>query len=309
MAKKAAWIIAGVLLLAYCRANYAQQVADTAFAPPIAKPAYARNAGPLVLIDEAHQNFHTVNGRYRPFADLLRRDGYLVKGLALPLSKEALQEAKILVIANALSVQNSGGNWSLPTPSAFSDEEITALAHWVKAGHALFLIADHMPFPGCTEKLAAAFGVRWNNGFVMDEKNQAGAITFKRSTGTLANHPITNGRNKNERVDSVTTFTGSAFESSAALQPLLILGPTYISQMPQIAWQFTAETPRVAVNGWPQSAALTFGKGRVVFCGEAAMFSAQLAGPNRTPVGMNAPMAVQNAQFLLNAMHWLSGLL
>lgn len=308
MAKKAVWITASVLLLAFYQPNYAQQVADTTFAPPIVKPAYTPNAGPLVLIDEAHQNFHTVNGRYRPFADLLRRDGYLVKGLALPFSKAALQEAKILVIANALSVQNSGGNWSLPTPSAFADEEIAALAQWVKEGHALFLIADHMPFPGCTEKLAATFGVRWNNGFVMDQKNQASAITFKRSTGTLANHPITNGRNKNERIDSVTTFTGSAFEGTA-MQPLLVLDSTYISQMPQVAWQFTAETPRVPVHGWPQSAALNFGKGRVVFCGEAAMFSAQLAGPNRTPVGMNAPVAVQNAQFLLNVMHWLSGLL
>lgn len=309
MAKRNVWITASILLLVFCRANHAQQVADTTFAPPISKPAYAHNSGPLVLIDEAHQNFHTVNGRYRPFADLLRRDGYIVKGLASPFSKEALREAKILVIANALSVQNSGGNWSLPTPSAFSDEEISALVRWVKEGTALFLIADHMPFPGCNEKLAVAFGVRWNNGFVMDEKSQTGAITFKRSAGALVNHPITNGRNKNERIDSVTTFTGSAFQGTDAMQPLLVLGSTYISKMPQVAWQFTAETPQVSVSGWPQGAALPVGKGRVVCCGEAAMFSAQLAGPNQTPMGMNAPVAMQNAQFLLNVMHWLSGLL
>jgi hypothetical protein len=33
------------------------------------------------------------------------------------------------------------------------------------------------------------------------------------------------------------------------------------------------------------------------------------AGQNRIPVGMNAPMADQNYRFVLNLMHWLSGLL
>ena len=51
------------------------------------------------------------------------------------------------------------------------------------------------------------------------------------------------------------------------------------------------------------------GKGRVAIFGEAAMFSAQLAGPQKRPMGMNDPVAKQNPQFLLNIMHWLSGLL
>lgn len=36
------------------------------------------------------------------------------------------------------------------------------------------------------------------------------------------------------------------------------------------------------------------------------MFSAQLVGPRRVAEGMNAPMARQNFQLLLNTMHWLS---
>ena len=47
------------------------------------------------------------------------------------------------------------------------------------------------------------------------------------------------------------------------------------------------------------------GRGRVAVFGEAAMFSAQLAGPKQ-PMGMNAPQAEQNHQLLLNVMHWLS---
>jgi hypothetical protein len=71
----------------------------------------------------------------------------------------------------------------------------------------------------------------------------------------------------------------------------------------------TDETPRIPVGGWYQGAAIRFGKGRVAVFGEAAMFSAQLAGPNRGPMGMNAPVAARNPQFLLNVMHWLSGTL
>ena len=58
-----------------------------------------------------------------------------------------------------------------------------------------------------------------------------------------------------------------------------------------------------------QGAVIPFGKGRVAAFGEAAMFSAQVSGPNRMPAGMNDPGAPQNAQFLLNVLHWLSGLL
>jgi len=44
----------------------------------------------------------------------------------------------------------------------------------------------------------------------------------------------------------------------------------------------------------------------VVF-GEAAMFSAQLAGPHAKPVGLNQPGMRGNIQLLRNIMSWLSG--
>jgi len=50
------------------------------------------------------------------------------------------------------------------------------------------------------------------------------------------------------------------------------------------------------------------GKGHVVVLGESAMLSAQLAGPNGNPFGMNCP-GIDNRQLALNIMHWLSGLL
>ena len=60
--------------------------------------------------------------------------------------------------------------------------------------------------------------------------------------------------------------------------------------------------------GRAQGIAMKFGKGRVVILAEAAMLSAQLAGPNRMPFGMNRP-GIDNRQLALNIVHWLSRLL
>ncbi len=42
--------------------------------------------------------------------------------------------------------------------------------------------------------------------------------------------------------------------------------------------------------------------------GDAAMLSAQLAGSDNRPVGMNVPN-IDNRQLALNIIHWLSGVL
>ena len=64
----------------------------------------------------------------------------------------------------------------------------------------------------------------------------------------------------------------------------------------------------VSAAGRAQGMAMNFGKGRVVFLGEAAMLSAQLAGPQQRKMGMNYPGS-DNRQLALNIVHWLSRLL
>ncbi len=292
----------------------AQQIPDLSFLPEIEKPAYPSGKGPVVMVDEAHFNYHTVEGSYKPFAELLRRDGYIVKSLRSKFNKKALSTGQILVISNALSEHNQR-NWSLPTFSAFSDEEIAIVRDWVRNGGSLLLIADHMPFAGAAADLGSAFGICFNNGFAFETKQQkiiSKPIIFRRSDGSLANHPITNGRTVDERVDSVATFNGQAFQSDVDVQPLLIFRPSAVSLMRTAAWRNTPDTPRIPVEGWFQGVVMDFGKGQAAFFGEAAMFrtfTTQLAISKREPMGMNAPVAAQNSQFLLNVLHWLSGLL
>jgi hypothetical protein len=79
--------------------------------------------------------------------------------------------------------------------------------------------------------------------------------------------------------------------------------------LPEVAWQFSERTPRISAANLLQGALVRHGEGRVAVFGEAAMFTAQLAGPQKIQVGMNSPEAPENARYLLNVMHWLGGTL
>ena len=62
------------LLLSASLPCVAQQVADREVAPAVSPPAFVEGKGPVVCLDEAHHNFHTLDGRFYAFAPLLRRD-------------------------------------------------------------------------------------------------------------------------------------------------------------------------------------------------------------------------------------------
>jgi hypothetical protein len=291
-------LCSGIVLLAAASVVSAQQAPDLEYKPTLPSPAYESGTGPRIAIDEAHHNYHTADGRYQPFAELLRRDGYRVDGLGKLLSSDSLNGVEVLVIANALNERNVK-DWSLPTPSAFTTDEIAAVRAWVEKGGSLFLIVDHMPFPGAAGALAKAFGVEFSNGFAASKSTgQPATFTFRQGTG-LKESAITQGRGDQERVTEVATFVGSA-------TPVLAFNANFVSLKPDQAWQFTAATPKEPLEGWCQGAIMKVGNGRVAVFGEAAMFSAQLAGPGQQKMGMNAPEAKQNHQLLLNVMHWLT---
>lgn len=278
---------------------YGQQMGDPGFNPVIKNPAYPEGEGPVIAIDGAHNNFHTIDGRYAPFARLLEKDGFRLTGFDKKFTQENLAGVDILVISNALNDEDVQ-QWVVPNPSAFTDEEIDALVQWVEKGGSLFLIADHMPFPGAAEELAARFGFTFNNGFAFDTTRQ-GPMVFSKENGLLQSDPITEG------IDSVASFTGQGFQIPDGARPLLLFGSGVLSLMPDTAWAFSPETPRISLGGWSQGAVMPFGNGRLAVFGEAAMFTAQVAGPNRIKMGMNADIASQNYLFLIKLVRWLAG--
>lgn len=273
----------------------AQQVADPEADLSVTEPAFSAGTGPRVVIDGAHHNFHTVDGRYAPFAQLLRNDGFRVGGSTVPFRDESLANVDVLVIANALAAENVE-EWRLPTPSAFTTDEIAAARRFVERGGSLLLIADHMPFAGAAGDLGKTFGVRFDNGFATDGDNEPDLFTHE--NGGLADDPLL------ANIRQLRSFTGSAFSAPNA-RPLLRLDARYQVLMPQVAWEFSESTPRVSGEGRLQGAVLERGRGRVAVFGEAAMFTAQVAGPQRTPMGLRAPGAEENKAFALQILRWL----
>ena len=284
---------------------YSQQIADTTYNPVILHPAYGPGEGSVVFIDGGHHNFHTKNGRYKPFSNLLERDGYVVREYKGLFNQDKLTKGQILVISNALN-ETTVNDWFLPTPSAFTKTEIEAVKNWVYNGGSLFLIADHMPLAGAAEDLAEEFGFEFTNGFVFDTLS-SGPAYFNLKDKSLNESIITRGRDATESVEQIATFTGQAFKIPNDATPILIFNENYLNVLPDTAWVFDDETTRYSVKGWSQGAYKKFGEGRIVVFGEAAMFSAQLAGSERFRMGMNNEVAPENFQLLLNIIHWLDG--
>ena len=296
----ACWLLALIAVSAT-----GQQVPDTGYAPVIENPAYALGLGPLIFIDEGHNNFHTRGDRYLPFARLVERDGYVTEVYAGRFETERLKKCRILVISNALHETNLT-RWHKPVLPAFTPDEVRTVREWVEEGGSLFLIADHMPMGGAAAGMAAAFGFGFTDGFALDTA-QAGPALFCRADGTLADNNLTNGRSAEERIDSIYSFTGQAFTVPEDAIQVLTFNEKYLLLLSDTAWVFNERTVYMPIKGWSQLAYKEYGKGRVVMSGEAAMFTAQLAGPQRFPAGMNAPYASNNYRLLLNIIHWLAG--
>lgn len=321
VARRAVRALAGLSSL-WSLALGAQQVSDPAFDASVETPAY-HSGGPTVAIDEAHGNFHTADGRYKPFADLLRSDGYRVVAFTSTFNARALAGIDVLVISNARNLAAiQAGDVSR---SAFRDDETDAIRDWVEEGGSLLLVADHAPFGQAAETLGQRFGVAMGKGFAFDRANGSEITTelaFSRENRLLGDHPITRGRGASEAVSHVTAFTGQSLGVPAAAAVLMRFSETAreaatpddltaenaAAQNPDSTQFGSRSTP---LRGRAQGIAMTHGMGKVVILGEAAMLSAQIlrfADGSETRAGMNVPGS-DNRQFALNVLHWLSGLI
>ena len=284
----------------------AQQIPDRSFCPPSFESRYPHGDGPVVLIDAGHGNFHTADGGYFPFAAVLRRDGFRVRALTGKFTRATLEGADLLVVVNALDQRNTA-DWEPPIYQAVARREVRTIASWIERGGALFLIADHQPFPAAVSALASAFGFEFHDGWARRAPNWSVDFGFRRADGSLADHAIVRGSKPTESVDSIMTFSGSAFRVPTEATSLLTFGEGFYSFQPKDSNDFDEESdPHIAIEGWSQGAVRSFGKGRVAVFGEAGMFTAQLAGEQKEPFGLNVAEAKDNLKLLLNTVRWLS---
>jgi hypothetical protein len=306
-------LITGTLLLGALSALYTvPQIADPNFNAAVAGPTFTKES-PVVIFDEGHQNFHTSTGRYKPFADLLSNDGYKIVPHRDRFQRETLVGGQILIIANAQGTNDRGD-----TP-AFTDDECDAVRDWVNTGGSLLLITDIYPTGSAAQSLAQRFGVEMSRGFTEDPVNHVptrpGTILFAREKGLIGQHPITEGRAPQERINKVITYVGQSLRGPEGSAPILKLSDTAIDRVPELVETENPDGPPqktiqysdpVPAVGRSQGVAFKYGKGRVVVLGEAGVLSAQRQRDGTS--GMNDTRA-DNRQLALNIMHWLSGLM
>lgn len=333
MKRTSVWI----LVVVFCSVAWAQEIKTPAFHFANRSPAYRANQGPRVYFDEGHSNSHTAEGTYKPFADLLRGDGFRVESIASAITPEALNGYRILVLVNAVAPANAVER-AFPHGSAFSRQELNSILYWIRAGGSLLLIADHAPYAGAASALALLLGVSMFDGYAGPNADLLtgnivfGAVDeplwrkfssemkvpfsqlqrFLGDPGQLGLHPILRGRSADEKITSVVSFAGHVFYPSSRVEPLLIVGSRAKAMAPlrfNVPETKDSDQPLFPVGGWLQGAAIRLGSGRAVVLGEASMCTALSVGPDRIAVGMNSSFANQNAQFCLNVVRWLDGLL
>ncbi len=286
----------------------AQQEPDTTFDTRVARPALVERA-PRMLFDEGHHEFHRTAGRYRPFADLARHDGWRVTANTAQIDSTVLAAADLLVIANAL------GDERMDRPEAsepaFTPAEVGAIERWVRGGGALLLIADHAPMGDAARSLGEAFGVDMRAAYTADPDRAEGGnetfLHFRSGHGLADEHPIVLGRDSTESVHHVLAFTGQSLAGppgSVALLRLSDRAEDLLVGLGRAGGRVPADKRRAAA-GRAQALAFEHGRGRVVVMGEAAMLTAQVAGGRRVPMGMNVP-GNDDRQFALNTLRWLA---
>jgi S1-C subfamily serine protease len=303
MTRLSRMMFATVLVVSVRPSAFGQQAADPNFDTKVNGPAYT-DRHPAVLFDEAHHNMHTVDGRYKPFATLIKSDGYSVTAGQKKFSKEALKGYDVLIIANAQGAE--AGRSPAAADSAFAAAECDAVRAWIESGGALLLITDIHPWGAAAAELASRLGVESGKSTTFDPVNVDTAaqrgLAFSRGNGLLGDHPILRGRNRSEQINRVLTFSGQSLKGPSDSVAILKFSDTATDEAPDGSGGRTG-----SAAGRAQGLAFTLGKGRVVVLGEAAMLSAQLTARNGGRMGMNTP-GCDNRQLALNIMHWLSAL-
>jgi hypothetical protein len=320
-----------LVFLACVGVALAQQMADPNFDAAVAHATFT-TTHPQVAIDQAHDNFHTKDGLFKPFADLLRNDGYYVGANTAKFTSASLEGIDVLVISNAIGKLENDNNNSTP---AFTRPECDAVYDWVRRGGSLFLIADHAPMGNAAAPLAERFGVTLGNGFVFDinpdnfDHKDPTELVFSDHNHLLGSNPITRGRNDAERLHRLVAFTGESVTIPRGAITILQLSPT-VGEAPtrsavQPLYDEDAAKARVnldaAAKKWPiagrgMAIGFTLDRGHVVVSGEAGMLTAQVfqemdKDGTEKPVGRTGMSVPGNddKQYVLNLLHWLSGVL
>jgi len=213
----------------------------------------------------------------------------------------------IVMVISALPFEFTSKT-EVTTETIFTDSEIEALYDWVSSGGSLLVFSEHAPFDQAINPLLYRFDVTSSVGTIADpvhydkELEWEGWVVFSRENGLLhADHPIVNGRDESETINSVVAFGGSALKGDEYVNIFRLSDTAENRQHPT----------GVGPDGMGDSQALAgeVGEGRILIFGDSNGFTAmnfeQEDGSVKS-LGMNTEHHDWK-QMVLNSLHWLSG--
>ena len=292
------------------------QTADAGYRFENANPAYPDGTGPTVQIHRFVSPY-VQRGSFDAFKTLIESDGFNARWLDKQISGEVLEETNVLVIANAYT---KGGardfnNFStLEAPSVYNDAEIALIANWVRDGGSLLILADHSPFAGGTIKLAEALGFTFMTGVAVHKssisENIISNIDFRREgesrrIGRLSGHPIVDGGLGRPRISHYFAFEGQAIIPPPQAASLLTIPKGYETILTLSVREEFYTAMRLDASGFSQGAVLDLDNGRIGVFGETGGFTSQVRSNVRS-MGLAAPEADENAEFVLSTLRWLA---
>ena len=254
---------------------------DGGYRPLLRKPAFSRN-GPVILLDEGHQNQVFNEGLVR----LATADGYKVRRSQSKFTAELLQKANILVILEP-GIRGAVESPMAPPP-AFTDEEAAVVHDWIADGGALLFALNG--FAAGRHSVLTKLGVEFSLGVITDSQLRKASDTpgstenvFSGEQFLSSSHKIILGREPTEQVRSVVLagMNGIKTKPEGAASLLQCSEDAQFNPDPRQI-RVVAKSDAVSSKAWslvpaphaPIAIAYTVGKGRVVVLGDARMVSA-----------------------------------
>lgn len=169
----------------------------------------------------------------------------------------------------------------------------------------------HYPTGAAAQSLADRLGVHLSAAWTDDVAHRRtlptygpvfGYLVFARADGLIGDHPIMIGRDRSERVETVSTTTGGSIAGPPGSVALLPLSPTALDWVPSKTVRDTRQPPDFnpcpacdtrSAAGRSQGLAFELDRGRVVVIGEMGVLI-DYAGKT------------SNRQFALNIVRWLA---
>jgi hypothetical protein len=282
--------------------------------PAFQLPERAPGVRTRLLFDEAHHNLYaSAASGYRSFVRLVTDEGFSVATNRTAFDSARLAATDILLITNP-----NGADAAAPpeqrASAAFTGAEVAAVYQWIAAGGALLLVIDHYPTGAAAQSLAERLGVDLSAAWTDDVEHRRtmptygpvfGYLVFGRSAGLIGDHPIMNGRDRSERIETVATTTGGSIAGPPGSVALLPLSPTALDWVPSATardqaprdkpgdFNPCAECDTRSAAGRSQGIAFELDRGRVVVIGEMGVL-------------IDYTGTTSNRQFALNIVRWLA---